>query len=675
MGKKAPKATRKFEKNKLKDTLERRKEFAKIKQRHRQNDKRKNDAAKRREHEAEESGADGHNSEADGAEDMDDDKFFQQPLPLPQDTTVTGKKRKRTTAVTADPDSDNEAQADEQGDNKDHVGQLKSLAEKDPEFYKYLKENDAELLDFGNDLALSDDEGSGDDSADDEERPSKKAKTAKATVTEVTPAMLTKWKQALAEQHSQRSAKEVVLAFRAAVQSDDPDEKLSARYSIPNSTVYHQVLMLALKHVHPVLQHHLPVKESASGKVHIATDTPKFKALSPIIKSHASSLYLLLGQLSDAATLRITLQSLEPVLPYLLQLRKQLKLIVKAICSIWADNGSDEATRISAFIIIRRLMVIGDAGIRESVLKSTYEGIVKGARNLTELTLPGVNLMKNSAAEIYGIDQKISYTTAFKFIRQLAIHLRGHIAKPTKDSYKQIYNWQFVHSLDFWSRVLSSHCNSLVEAQSGKPSQLRPLIYPLTQVTLGVMRLIPTSTYFPLRFLLIRSLLRISNATGTYIPLSSALLEVLNSPELKRPAKPATLRPLNFESNIRAPTTYLKTRVYQDGVGEQVVELFSEFLVLWTKSIAYPELQLPAIIMLKRWLKTASKSSGGNRNGKLNQALLLLVQKSEANARWIEERRNKVNFAPRDRAEVDAFLKDVNWEDSPLGAFDEFEGL
>ena len=660
MGKKA-KATKKFEKTQLKGTIERRKDFAKVKQRHKQNDKRKQDAAKKREREAE--NEQGDSPEINGGEDMDEDEYFQDAIPLPQeDLAVNGKKRKREQEgkrIEDDQDSDSASDDDEQ----DHVGQLSALAEKDPEFYKYLKENDADLLDFNEDVEGSDIDLPSDE---DDERPSKKQKTENKVI-DVTPIMVKKWREAMVDQHSQRSLKEAVLAFRAAVHSDE-DDKQASRYAIPSSEVYHEVLMLALKQVPTVLQHHLPAKESAGGKVRIATDTPKFKTLSPIIKSHVSSLHILLSQLSDAPTLRLTLQSFEPLLPYLLQFRKLLKLIVKTICGVWADKGSDEATRISAFIIIRRLMVLGDAGIRESVLKSTYEGIVKGARNVTELTLSGINLMKNSAAEIYGIDQKVSYTTAFKFIRQLAMHLRGHITKPTKDSYKMIYNWQFVHSLDFWSRVLSSHCNSLLEAQNGKESQLRPLIYPVTQVTLGVMRLIPTSTYFPLRFLLMRSLLRISQATGTYIPLSAALLEVLNSPEMKKSAKASTLRPLNFESNIRAPASYLKTRVYQDGVGDQVLELFGEFFVLWTKSISYPEMQLPVIVMLKRWLKIASKS-GGNRNAKLNQSLLLLVQKSETNAKWIEERRNKINFAPKDRGEVEAFLKDVNWEETPLGAF------
>jgi hypothetical protein len=34
----------------------------------------------------------------------------------------------------------------------------------------------------------------------------------------------------------------------------------------------------------------------------------------------------------------------------------------------------------------------------------------------------------------------------------------------------------------------------------------------------------------------------------------------------------------------------LRSRTYQDGVGEQVAELLSEFFVLWSKHIAFPEL-------------------------------------------------------------------------------------
>ena len=660
MGKQS-KATKKFEKTKLKGTLERRKDFAKVKQRHKQKENRQRKVARQAEKEDAQKSDDEEDAEKPAVEDMDRDEFFQDGLSIAQsEPEVKAKKRKRE-APKDEQSSDSEDSGDEEGDFQ---GQLDALAEKDPEFYKYLKDNDADLLDFDDNADLAEvDELSGDD-----ERPSKKQKTESNS--DLTLATVKKWRTALIEQHSVRSLRQVVLAFRSAVHGDeDAEQGKESKYNIPNSEVYHEVLIIALDDVPIVLAHHLPVKESAAGKIRVATDAPKFKTLSPLIKTHISTLHTLLGQLSDSVTLRKALHSFEPLLAYLLQFRKFLKVVIKSIAAIWSENGFDEATRISAFILLRRLMVIGDAGLRETVLKSTYEGVVKGARNITEVTLPGVNLMKNSAAELYGVDQKVSYPAAFKFIRQQAMHLRTHVAKPTKDSYKQIYNWQFVHSLDFWSRVLSTHCNTLHEAQTGKESQLRPLIYPVVQITMGVLRLIPTSTYFPLRFQLIRSLLRISQSTGTYIPLSSALLEVLSSPEFRKPAKAATLKPLDFTSSIRAPSSYLKTRIYQDGLGEQLVELFSEFFVLWCKSIAYPELQLPVTVMLKRWLKSASKPGSSNKNPKFNQALLLLVQKSEANARWIEERRNKVQFSPKDRKEVEAFLKDVSWEDTPLGAY------
>lgn len=307
-------------------------------------------------------------------------------------------------------------------------------------------------------------------------------------------------------------------------------------------------------------------------------------------------------------------------------------------------------------------MEIGDAGIRESLLKSMYQALIQNSRNTTVHTMPGINIMKNSAAELWGIDSSLGYTTGFHFIRQLAIHLRNSMTNKTKESYKAIYNWQYMHSLDFWSRLLAVHCTA-------PDSPLRPLIYPLVQVTLGAIRLIPTATYFPLRFQLTRSLLRISAATGTYIPLAASLYEVLNSAEMRRSPKNSTLKPIDFATSIRAPKTYLRTRVYQDGIGEQVQELFAEFYGLWSKSIAFPELSLAVVVMLKRWHKDVSDRGSGNKNAKLNGMMNLFVQKLEANARFIEEKRAKVDFAPNNRRAVDAFLFDFDAEKTPMGAF------
>jgi nucleolar complex protein 2 len=408
---------------------------------------------------------------------------------------------------------------------------------------------------------------------------------------------------------------------------------------------------------------------SANRRSRLSTDSKKFRTLTPLLKSHTVSLHHLLENLSDASTLRMTLESILSLLPYILSFKKIIREVTKIVSSVWADSANTEATRLSAFLVLRRLVLIADSGIKEAVLKQTYQGLIKGARNTTVHNIQGINLMKNTASELWGLDPNVGYTTGFAFIRQLAVHLRSSITNKTKDSYKTVYNWQYVHSLDFWSRVVAAHCESLREAESGKESPLRPLIYPIVQVTLGAMRLIPTAQYFPLRFQLIRSLLRISASTLTYIPLAPALVEVLSSAEMKKLPKPSTLKVLEFNTSIRAPKAYLRTRIYQDGVGEQVAELLSEFFVLWAKNIAFPELALPVIVMLKRWVKAMSKKNSGNRNAKINSAIALLVQKLETNSKWIEEKRAKVDFAPNDRAGVEGFLKDVEWEKSPLGAY------
>ncbi|KAG5978452.1 hypothetical protein E4U55_006211 [Claviceps digitariae] len=734
-GKKNLKATKKFEKNHLRGVLDKRKDVAKIKQRQQLQEKKKSRKTKDSEFFKSKSAEDGVDSAKKPRDlfrnkksgEMTVDDFFQGGFDDIIDTKDTkagklGKKRKRNEpseeaedAESSDGsgsgvnlgrqqsgakdggDDDDDDDDSEDGDDDDVGGMsrdtMDKLAEKDPEFYQFLKENDPEALDFDDkaDLAEVDELSAGEeDSQDQDEQPKKKRKKGKAAKegkgkgendddveeepsqgNELTRSMVAKWRTAIEETNSLRAARQVVLAFRSAahLNEDDEDGETQQRWTINSPEVYNDILVLALKHIPTVMNHHLPVKESASGRVYVQTETKKFKTLSLLLKSYTSSIMHLLGTLSDDKTLKLTLSSITPILPYLLSFKKLIRALAKAVVNFWAQPASSETTRITAFLVLRKLVVIGDKGIREAVLKAVYQGLVQGCRVTNHNTIQGINLMKNSAAELWGIDPSVGYTTAFTFIRQLAIHLRNSIVNNKNDSFRMVYNWQFTHSLDFWSCVLAEHCSPLKEAEAGKENQLKLLIYPLVQVTLGAIRLIPTSIYFPLRFHLIRSLLRTSRATGTYIPLASPILEVLSSTEMKKPPKASTLKAFDFAVAYKAPKSYLRTRVFQDGIGEQVMELLGEFFLLWSTSIAFPELALPVIIQLKRWMKQARSKTQGNKNAKLTSQLVLLVHKLEANAKFIEGHRAKVDFAPRDRTQVAGFLKDFEVAKTPLGAF------
>lgn len=524
-----------------------------------------------------------------------------------------------------------------------HKDQLKDLSKTDPEFYKFLQDNDADLLNFDNaeeeDLVFSDED---EDVAD---GPS------------IGPEVLTtktveKWEQQLKEK-SLRCVRKIVLAFRAAAHLNEESGK-TYKYAIDDPEAFQKLSVLAVSGLPKFLESYVPIKRTASGKPKIPTENKKFIKLIPLLKSHFATLLHFLQGLSDSEMQKQVLDSSLTLVGYMLTFRKFLKDYMKAVLDIWSTSVSD-ATRISAFLLIREFLSMGDAGLRESGLKLLYSSFVKEARNINSHTLPLVNLMKNSASDLFGLDHNISYQLIFGFLRQLAIVLRKSINEKGKESYKTVYNWQFVNSLDFWSLTLSQHA-------AEPTSALRPLIYPLVQVTLGTIRLVPTSQFFPLRFQLIRSLNRLAIATKTYIPLAPLLFEVLETADMKRKPVPSTAKPMNFETAIRAKQEYLRTKVYQDQVGEIAVELLLDFYALNSNSPAFPELSIPAIVQIKRYMKKT-------KNAKLGRSLASIVERLTANSKYIEERREKISFTPRHLKALDQFSDNLEIDKTPLGAF------
>lgn len=112
---------------------------------------------------------------------------------------------------------------------------------------------------------------------------------------------------------------------------------------------------------------------------------------------------------------------------------------------------------------------------------------------------------------------------------------------------------------------------------------------------------------------MITLLIEITEKTGTFIPVSSYLFEVFESNELKSKPKPSTLKPLDFKCSIRAPNQYLGTKTYHTGLIDQVVSLLYYYYATQAKSIAFPELAIPAMIQIKRIIK-ASKDVAMSRH-------------------------------------------------------------
>ncbi|KAK6456068.1 Noc2p family-domain-containing protein [Scheffersomyces xylosifermentans] len=657
---KTSKQTKKFQNKHLKHTIEQRREVQKNRKRY--GDKKKKTTST----EGEESAPARVSNGATAKEvftDMSVEDFFESGFEVPKE-----KKSKKTQK------KEEEEEIEESSDEEDEEAMkesMKSLAAKDPEFYKYLKENDGDLLDFEgvNPLdAVSDDEEEAEEDEDEEtDKKTKKTKKDKESSetkkTEITMELVKTWTSQL-NKPTTKTIRNVVIAFKAAVNINNADDE-DYKYSVTDPKAFSELMLLVLKRVPIAIQKLVKYKTNPQGVRTIPQKNSNVAQISKILKSHAGSLITLLKDITNTETAALVLSSIQEIFPYYLSYRRLLKQIITAIVNVWSSTTETD-TQIATFAFLNNVAKEFPKSVLETILTLTYSSFLQNCRKTNIHTMPQINFCKNSAAELYGLDENLSYQVGFECVRQLAIHLRNSInaTSNAKEGFKAIYNWQYCHSLDFWSRVLAQHCNPEKELMNhkSKESPLRKLIYPLVQVTLGAIRLIPTAQFFPLRFYLIRSLIRLSQSTGVFIPIFPLISEILTSTAMTKPPKGSSLQAVDFDHNIKVNQAYLGTRVYQDGLCEQFIELTSEFFGLYSKSIAFPELATPAVLSLRRFVKKS-------KNTKFNKQLQQLIEKLNANAVFITGKRSNVEYGPSNKSEVQLFLKELDWEQTPLGQY------
>ena len=531
----------------------------------------------------------------------------------------------------AEEDDDDLDEVDDIEDAEAHAQDLAQLAEKDPEFYKYLQENDQELLHFG--------QGEEKEEEEDERL--------------LTMDMLQQWQKSLLRHRSPRALRRLLLAFRSVLSSHD--DEVQHAFHVQDSRVFSKLIITTLKYMPMVMEYHVPYKKTADGRFKVQTHTQKWHILHRPVRSYFMSVIKLLQTLPEADMVYVALNESAKMVPYLHQDRRVARDYVRALLGQWSSG--EDRIRLAAFscLYVTTASALDDDMV-DFCLKSTYHTLIRNTRNTKPHTLEHIALMKNTACELFTLHADASYQQAFGFIRQLAISLRNCLKLKTQEQFQTVLQWPYLHCLDFWSLVLAKTCH--VDREQGVPSHMRPLIYPLVQVSLGVGRLVPMSRYFPLRLHVIESMLRLIQATHVYVPLAPLIIEVLESAEFQRRGKGATLKPLDLETTFRAPAAYVRTRIYADQLADEFAYVLLEFLATQARHIAFPELVIPITVQLRRALKTSPCV-------RLNEAVRPLLDKIRMNATWIEQRRSQVEFAPNDQSQVDAFLQNEA-SDAPL---------
>lgn len=525
------------------------------------------------------------------------------------------------------------------GNAREHVKQLQRLEEKDPEFYQFLKQYDKELLEF-------DDEDNDEDHETDEDELEPQVadeKKEKESAKAITTAMVDSWCNAVQENGSLRAVRSLLRAFRTACHygDDDGGDEPSTKFRIMSSSVFNKIMLFVLSEMDGIFRDLLKLP-SSGGKKETITNlmlTKGWQTYGNLVKSYLGNALHVLNQMTDSQMISFTLRRLRCSAIFLAAFPSLLRKFIKVAIHFWGTGGG--ALPVVSFLFLRDLCIRIGSVCLESCLKGIYKAYVLNCRFVNASKLQHIQFLGNCVIELYGVDLPNAYQHAFVFIRQLGMILRDALTVKTKEAFRKVYEWKYMNCLELWTGMVCTYSSG---------ADFQPLAYPLAQIISGVARLNPTARYFPLRLRCAKMLNRLAAATGTYIPVSLLLLDMLEMKELNKPPTGGVGKAVDLRTTLKVSKPTLKTRAFQEACVFSVVEQLAEHFSQWSYSIAFFELSFIPLVRLRSFCKSSKVE-------RFCREMKQLIHQVEANAEFTNVKRMNITYTPYDIA-IESFLKE-----------------
>ncbi|KAL3993987.1 Noc2p family protein [Acanthocheilonema viteae] len=522
--------------------------------------------------------------------------------------------------------------------------QLIELADKDPKFYKFLKEQESDLLHF--DESDSDvEEDPHHERADNESKKSEENESLNRDstgrkvidmdfVTNLQNSFLQKERLELPVIH------QMVAAFTACVARVGADIEPPC-YVINDSNVFERVVRLCFTYLGKSL---LTLMDYIKSKADDESDS-KFKKARKytkkqyrcwkkhgnLIKSYLHALLQFLNEIQTSGVTVCTLRAVTDLLELYIHFPKLTRSLAKAIIKIWSRR-TDEC-RIAAFLALSKLIRIHKDSF-PTIIKRCYLEYVMNVRDVKAESWFLIILMQKSFAELCMTYPEIAYQYTFVYIRQMAIHLRNAMIAKRKDLIQTVYNWQFMQCLYLWSHVIAkahSHISNKKEDAAG----IKELDYPLCQIAISTMKLFPSLKYFPLRLHCLRILLIIQQNCHTYIPTLSLAVELLSDALLmlkKKPIKGKEMQKnIDMRCTLKVSAAHIDDAGFREAALEELFRIHLEAAHIVQHSFAFADIVIP----INHEIKVFVKNCRNTEFSRLFKSLETKLQEQTAYARGI----------------------------------------